>query len=109
MKIQLLGTSFSIESDEDPQYLNQVIRQFEQKIEEIRKSVSTKDPLKIAILAGILISDEVVKLREHGGNPEQSEEISRIAEKLIAELDEHLEPTKTQVSPVTGEIETLES
>lgn len=57
----MLGTSFTLQSDEDPVYLEQVTRFYESKIEEIRSSVETRDPVKLAILAGILVVDDLFK------------------------------------------------
>lgn len=61
MKVEMLGTSFTLQSDEDPVYLEQVTRFYESKIEEIRDSVETRDPVKLAILAGILVVDDLFK------------------------------------------------
>jgi cell division protein ZapA (FtsZ GTPase activity inhibitor) len=62
-----------------------------EKTREIQKSVSTRDPLRIAILAGILIADELHKERESVGmNESESEEVERITRSLINRIDETL-------------------
>ncbi|MGI9255879.1 MAG: cell division protein ZapA [Salinispira sp.] len=58
MKIELLGTSFLLQSDEDREYLKKVVQYFEKKLDETRRTVDTSDPLKLAILAGMMITDE---------------------------------------------------
>jgi len=104
MRIELLGTSFTIHTDEDPERLRDIVDYYKTKVQEIRGSVSTTDPLKIAILAGLLSVDEVFKAREtdstdgadaatadpgrHGG---EAEEIGAIADNLIDALDSSLE------------------
>jgi cell division protein ZapA (FtsZ GTPase activity inhibitor) len=64
MRIELLGTSFTIHTDEDPERVRDLVDYYKTKVQEIQGSVSTSDPLKIAILAGLLSADEVFKARE---------------------------------------------
>ncbi|MFW5777089.1 MAG: cell division protein ZapA [Spirochaetota bacterium] len=85
MRIELLGTSFSVQTDEDPEYFREVVEHFRSKVEEIRQSVSTTDPLKIAILAGILAADDYMKLT--GATRRDDAEARRITDTLISELD----------------------
>ena len=85
MRIELLGTSFTVQTDEDPEYFREVVEHFRSKVEEIRESVSTTDPLKIAILAGILAADDYMKLT--GATRRDDAEARRITETLISELD----------------------
>lgn len=89
MRIDLLGAEFNIKTDQDPEYLNEVVRLYRDKIDEIRKSVGTQDPLKIAILAGILTADDYLKLT--GTQRTGSDEVNRIAGDLIRALDSALE------------------
>ena len=85
MQIDLLGTSFRVHSDEDPEYFREVVEHFRSKIAEIPRSVSTSDPLKIAILAGILAADDFLKL--NGRLRRDDSEANRITESLLSELD----------------------
>lgn len=87
MRIDLLGSSFTIQSDEDPAYLQRVVDYFSGKVDEVRRSVGTSDPLKISILAGILASDECMKAKAESLDPE----VSRITNDLIARLDASLD------------------
>jgi cell division protein ZapA (FtsZ GTPase activity inhibitor) len=64
MRIELLGTSFTIHTDEDPERVRDLVDYYKTKVQEIQGSVSTSDPLKIAILAGLLSADEVFKARD---------------------------------------------
>ena len=88
MQIELLGTSFSVRTDEDPEYFSEVVEHFRSKVAEIQRSVTTNDPLKIAILAGILAADDYMKL--NGSLRREESEARRIAESLISELDDAL-------------------
>jgi len=93
MKIDVLGTSFTIQSDQDPSYLRDVVEYYTRKVVEIQHSVSTSDPQKIAILAGLLIVDEYFK-HQAGQAPittVEALEADRITKKLIQDLDAALE------------------
>jgi len=89
MRIELLGTSFSVRTDEDPQYLQEVVEYFRGKVEEVQKSGTTGDPLKQAILAGILASDEYMK--SIGSARSEQLELEAITKTLIGELDQALD------------------
>lgn len=91
MRIDLLGTSFSIETDESPEYLERIIHYYRGRIREIESSVSTSDPLKKAILAAILSIDELFSLKEEQLPEDQQVELSQITERLIKTLDESLQ------------------
>ena len=89
MRIELLGASFTLQSDEDPDYVADLVDFFRTKIDEIRTSVSTRDPLKLAILSALLVTDELFKERssKHVQTERDGEEMRRIAQELIAQLD----------------------
>ncbi len=94
VQIQILGAAFTIQADEDPEYLSELVTYLSQKVKEIEESVSTRDPLRIAILAGILVADELHKEREqHQGDlpKNEADEVERIAKRLIARIDESLQ------------------
>ncbi len=55
LRIDLLGTSFSIKSDQDQAYLRKLLDRYKQVVENTRKGTGLQDPLKIAILAGIVL------------------------------------------------------
>ncbi len=93
MKIDILGSSFTVHTDEEPEYLSRIVDYYKQKILEIKKNAPAADSLKTAILTGIIIADELFKERERPKSsmtPEEAEEASAIAERLIRQLDESL-------------------
>jgi cell division protein ZapA (FtsZ GTPase activity inhibitor) len=85
MRIEMLGTSFSVRTDEDAEYFTEVVEHFRAKVKEIQASVGTQDPLKVAILAGILASDDFIKLT--GKQRRESLEARGLTESLIHSLD----------------------
>ncbi|MFP4376396.1 MAG: cell division protein ZapA [Spirochaetales bacterium] len=89
MRIDLLGTSFSVRTDEDPRYLQEVVEYFRGKVDEVRSSGTTGDPLKLAILAGILASDDYLK--SIGSARSDRIEVESVTRTLIDELDQALD------------------
>lgn len=90
LRLDLLGTSFSITADEDPVYLRGILDQYRAAIANTQKNMGLKDPLKTAILTGFLLCDEIHKLRNRGEAPE-ADEVERLTLNLIARIDEALE------------------
>jgi hypothetical protein len=63
LRVDLLGTSFTITVDEDAFYLKVLLDKYRRVIENTQKATGVEDPLKTAILAGFLLCDEAEKLR----------------------------------------------
>ncbi|HAE21834.1 MAG TPA: hypothetical protein DCG47_05855 [Spirochaetaceae bacterium] len=95
VRVELLGASFSIQTDEGKDYLDAVLEQLRAKVAEVKESSKVDDPLKLAILVGIYLVDELMRARADRGprtelDTERSDEIGVIAERLIARIDDSL-------------------
>jgi cell division protein ZapA (FtsZ GTPase activity inhibitor) len=93
--IDVLGTKFSITTNEAPAFLDKVLSQYQAAIENTRNISGMKDPLKIAILTGFLLCAEINKLktqieREQTG---VEQELNRITRNLIDSIDQAMEQT----------------
>lgn len=94
ISVQLLGTSFSLKSTENLDYLKEVVAYYEGKIDETRHGVALQDPLKIALLTGIVLADELLKERRGraaGLSAPEAEEAERITRALIEKIDSILQ------------------
>jgi cell division protein ZapA (FtsZ GTPase activity inhibitor) len=94
LSVQLLGTSFSLKSTENLDYLRAVVAYYEEKIEETRRGVSLQDPLKIALLTGIVLADELLKERDRPTGSlsvPEADEAERITRALIEKIDSILQ------------------
>jgi cell division protein ZapA (FtsZ GTPase activity inhibitor) len=100
--IDILGTSFSITAGEDAAYLNEVLAQYRLAVANTQGISGMKDPLKVAILTGFLLCDEINKLKQQAeedqSNAEaqradEEHELDRIAKNLIACIDQVIEET----------------
>jgi len=89
LKIDVLGVSFVIQSDESTEHLNRLSAYVKSRIEEVRKRYSFAEPLTVAVLAALNIADEMFKLRD-GREPQESSEIDSVAERLISRIDDDL-------------------
>lgn len=87
LRIDLLGTSFTIKSDQEQAYLRRLLDRYKQVIEDTRAGTGLIDPLKISIVAGIVLCDEIEKNRHQIGLFDGVES-ERIAMDLIARIDE---------------------
>jgi cell division protein ZapA (FtsZ GTPase activity inhibitor) len=89
LSIQVLGTTFSITTAEDPQYLDEVLTQYQLAIANTEIISGMKEPLKVAVLTGFLLCDEINKLKLQIKNEQASaeKELNRIARNLIASID----------------------
>jgi len=90
LHIELLGTAFSISADEEQEYLEKLLRSYEDKVVNTKK-LGLEDPLKIAILTGFLLCDEIEKLS--AANHAEAQEVERRTLRAIALLDEAIGDT----------------
>jgi cell division protein ZapA len=91
LKIDVLGTSFVIQSDESPEHLARLSSFVKTRIEEVKGRYSFADPLTIAVLAALNIADDLFKAREGREVPSQGEEIGNVADRLIKRMDDELQ------------------
>lgn len=90
LKIDVLGTSFSAQASEDDEYLKKLLSYYREITNTISSSTKLEDPLKISILAGITLVDELYKEKQKSialsmdsGDGEKAEQI---AKKMIEKI-----------------------
>ncbi|MDR2398071.1 MAG: cell division protein ZapA [Spirochaetaceae bacterium] len=90
LRIELLGTSFSIAAEENPVYLESILNNYRLALESTQNSTGLRDPLKIAILTGFLLCDEIQRIfnREVADQEAEAREAEHIARNLISRIDE---------------------
>jgi len=84
VKVELLGASFSVQTDETKEYLESLLAELSRRFSELRSATRVDDPLRLSILGCITLLDELTRLRGSIGEPE---DLSRRAEDLIGRLD----------------------
>jgi cell division protein ZapA len=90
LRVDVLGSSFVIQSEESTEHLNRLSAYVKARIEDVRKRYPFAEPLTVAVLAALNVADEMFKVIE-GREPAQSaDEVSNVAEKLISRIDDDL-------------------
>jgi cell division protein ZapA (FtsZ GTPase activity inhibitor) len=90
LRIDVLGASFTIQSDESAEHLERVSAYLREKVEEVKARYSFATPLTLALLAALNIADELVK--ERSGRPARAtpagpKDLEEIAAGLIEQID----------------------
>ena len=99
LEVEILGTSFIVQSESDPRHLAQVVEYLKSRIKAVQASFSHYEPLKVCLLAGLNVADELLRARDvasAASRPDPAEaadrnEIERIAESLIDKIDRSLQ------------------
>ena len=86
LHFKLLGTSFSITADEDSAYLESLLGRYRIILENTQKATGMGDPLKLAILTGFLLCDEIEKTKNQNNNEHKEAEQRTL--NMIARIDE---------------------
>ena len=90
LQINTLGTSFEIQAKEDDAYLKNLLSYFNQVSNQIEATTELRDPLKIAILSGIMICDELYKeKKKNAENIDKKEDLFE-AERLTLQMIEKI-------------------
>lgn len=106
MKISLLGVSFNIETNDNPDYIKKIVDIYSSKIENVKSFTSTKESLKIAIIAGLLVSDQYLKQKEALEKEKEKEKIAKKvddeSDKLISSLIHEIDDRFLQIEDDEG-------
>ena len=86
LHFKLLGTSFSIAADEDRVYLDNLLNKYKNILENTQNATGVDDPLKLAILTGFLLCDEIEKYKLEENKEGQEAEQRTL--NMIARIDE---------------------
>ena len=95
IRVEMLGASFTIQTDESREYVESILAYLGTKVDKVSSSSRVDDPLKAAILAGVYIVDELFRERVEnsistGLSGKDNDEISAVAERIIARIDDPL-------------------
>jgi len=102
LQINLLGTAFTIQANEDEEYLKKLLGYYSRIVQDVSQIDSIKTPLQTSILAGIMLCDEVYKeksssIERQKNNPqgasiskEEDEELERRTISMIDKINKVL-------------------
>jgi len=61
--IEILGQSFTLKSDDSPEYIQEIVDELKQRYARISARMNVADPLRVAILAGLFLLDDFKKIQ----------------------------------------------
>jgi cell division protein ZapA (FtsZ GTPase activity inhibitor) len=95
MKVEILGSSFQIQSDENQEYLASVVEHLRRKTQETRNRHPGIEPTKCLIITGLQLVDELLKERSRSGlSDAEASEAFRITQDIIRRIDDSLPEEK---------------
>lgn len=93
IRIDILDTTLIIETDEQAEYIEQIVSYIKKKVAMIRDATLVTDPLKLAILSNIYIVDELFNAQKQvqpAGDSADMEYIAHAAERILLKIDSAL-------------------
>ena len=93
VSISLLGTSFKLRAQEDSLHLQRIVDYYSKIVSQVESCVSERDPLKLSILAGIMVIDELFSNNKQSyyTNTDELDEVENITLLLINTINKTLE------------------
>ena len=92
LSVNVLGTSFDLEADQKDDYVASIYDYYLSVLEKAKETSDVDNPLKIAIIAGLFLSDEVFKAKlenmEAITDPKAFIDIETTAMRIIAKIDD---------------------
>ena len=91
--IEVLGTSLSISAEEDMEYLQNLLERYRTVVDQTQEQTGLRDPLKVAVLAGFLLTEELFKAEQAACSKavdEEAQEAEKLTQNIISRLDKVL-------------------
>jgi mannose-6-phosphate isomerase len=92
LRIDILGTSITISTDENPDYLDLLLDKYRNAVQSVQEKTGLKDPLKTAIITGFLLCDDLEKAGRASPNDQEPLEAEQLTLGMISRLDEIIYP-----------------
>ena len=92
-QVNILGTSFSIQTDEDSRRMEEIVEYLRTKTNSVESGLLIKDPLKNMIISSIIIIDELQKEKQMliDGRSSEHDEVERLTLQIMERIDKSLE------------------
>ena len=89
LRVELLGTSFTIQSSDDPEYLGRLVTHLRERIAETKETYPFADPVTIALLTALNLVDELLR-RRPAPSAAPDGAVDEVAQRLMRRVDEAL-------------------
>jgi len=100
VRVEMLGASFTIQTDESKDYVESLIAYLRSKVETVKSTAKVDDPLKVSILAALFLVDELYRERLDASARSTAEpdvDLGTVAERLISRIDASLSRTGGEI------------
>lgn len=84
VEVNILNQKYIIRTDEDDNYVNEVMNYVSKKMEDIIKQANVVGTLQVAVITAINIADDYIKLKKEVGSIEER------AGKLLRTIEERV-------------------
>ena len=88
VQVDIFGQTYNIKGQDDPAYIRDLAAFIDAKMKDVQKGTGTADPLRVAILTSLTITDELYRLRAEQGAMEKATDK---ATKRLLSLTEQIE------------------
>jgi cell division protein ZapA len=88
VQVDIFGQTYNIKGQDDPAYIRDLAAFIDAKMKDVQKGTGTVDPLRVAILTSLTITDELYRLRAEQGVMEKATDK---ATKRLLSLTEQIE------------------
>jgi cell division protein ZapA (FtsZ GTPase activity inhibitor) len=92
--VEILGQRLSVRGRGTPEYIHELAEYLNERIETVRDQARVFDPLRLSLLAGLHVADELYRARESESarrvDPQLLARVDRMTERLGAVLDGRL-------------------
>ncbi len=90
VQISLLGTRFSIQTDQDPKYVQHLLEDLSKRIAHIQGNLKIEDPVRAALLAGLFLEDDLSQCRASHPDKVIIDEVEKLHLSMIKSIDQTL-------------------
>jgi cell division protein ZapA len=98
VEVEIFGQTFTVNSEEQAQYVKELADYVDQRMRQIAGSTKTVVPLRVAIMAALSIADEWYKANQ------REQEIQEETERLSAVLLERIEQSEKNEDVSNGRV-----
>ena len=89
VQISIFGQEYSVKAPADPEYIKKIAQYLDEKMREVQSGfTTTQSSTRIAILAGMNITDELFNTRQSGDS--ENSDIEQKISSLIELIDESI-------------------
>jgi cell division protein ZapA len=90
IEVEIFGQTFTVNSEDDEQYVKQLASYVDQRMRQVAGSAKTAVPLRVAIMAAMSIADESCKATRREAEIEQ--EAVRVSTLLLERIEQSEKP-----------------